>query len=58
MQLFLIPVVPDVLDIIVILEHIKHLLHVLYVVLVGKLDLTVLGNHFSLCGQQLIALLL
>ena len=49
------PVVPDVLDIVVVLEHIQHLLHVLDVVLVGQLDVAVLGQHLDLCGEKLVA---
>ena len=55
MQLFLLPVVPDVLDVVVILEHIEHLLHILYIVLIGELDISVLGQHLDLSGKQLIA---
>ena len=46
---------PDVLDIVVVLEHVEHLLHVLDVVLVGQLDVAVLGQHLDLCGEKLVA---
>ena len=45
---------PDVLDIVVILKHVEHLLHVLDIVLIGQLDIAVLGDHFDLCGKKLI----
>ena len=46
---------PDVLDIVIILEHIQHLLHVLDVVLIGELDIAILGQHLHLSGKELIA---
>ena len=49
------PVVPDVLDIVVLLEHIQHLLHIFYIILVGELDIAVLGQHLHLSGEQLVA---
>ena len=51
------PVVPDVLHVVVVLEHIQHLLHVLDIVLVRELDVAVLGQHFDLGGQELVACL-
>ena len=54
--LSVLPVMPDVLDIVVILKHIEHLLHVLDIVLIGQLDIAVLGDHFDLCGKELVAL--
>ena len=50
------PVVPDVLHVVVILEHVEHLLHVLDIVLVRELDVAVLGQHFDLGGEELVAL--
>ena len=50
------PVVPDVLHVVVILEHVEHLLHVLDIVLVREFDVAVLGQHFDLGGEKLLAL--
>ena len=47
---------PDILDIVVILEHVYHLGHVLDIVLIGELDVAVLGKHLSLSGEKLITL--
>ena len=46
---------PDVLDIVVVLEHFQHTLHVLYVPFFVKLDIAVLGDHFHLGREQLVA---
>ena len=40
----LFPVVPDILDIVVVLEHIEHLGDILDNILVGELDVAVLGK--------------
>ena len=53
-NLFLFPVVVDVLNVVVILEHIDHLGHVLDIVLVGELDVAILGNHLGLSGEELV----
>ena len=54
MGLVLLPVVVDVLHVVVILEHVDHLGHVLDIVLGGELDVAVLGDHLSLCGEELV----
>ena len=47
---------PDILDIVVVLKHIEHLGDILDIILVGELDVAVLGKHLNLSGEKLIAL--
>ena len=44
----------DVLNVVIILEHVDHLGHVLDIILIGELDVAVLGDHLSLSGEELV----